>query len=104
MGEPSGPVLAAAAGVALGAIFFGGLWWTIRRGLTARRPAIHFVGSSLARMAIVLAGFFLVSSGDWKKLIACLVGFLAARIFVSRRVRASARETVVPKAEVSDAS
>ncbi len=36
-----GPVIEAlAAGMLLGALFFGGLWWTVRRGLTAGNPAL----------------------------------------------------------------
>jgi F1F0 ATPase subunit 2 len=75
------PVL---AGVALGAIYFGGLWWTIQRGLSSRRPAGWFVGSLLLRMAIALAGFYVVSAGHWDRLLACLVGFIVARLIATR--------------------
>jgi len=34
------PVIGALAiGIFLGALFFGGLWWTVRRGLTVANPA-----------------------------------------------------------------
>jgi F1F0 ATPase subunit 2 len=66
----------------LGIIFFGGRWWTIQRGLRSARPAAWFLGSILARAATVLAGFYLVSQGDWRRLVACLLGFLASRILV----------------------
>ena len=32
--------LAWMAGLLLGAIFFGGLWWTVRLGVASRRPAL----------------------------------------------------------------
>ena len=35
-------VLAWVAGVVLGAIFFGGLWWTVRKGVSSKRPALWF--------------------------------------------------------------
>ena len=35
------------AGLLLGAIFFGGLWWTVRLGVASRRPALLFLGSML---------------------------------------------------------
>jgi len=76
------PVLAGAAGVVLGMIFFGGLWWTVRRGITARRPALWFFGSLLARLGVVVAGFYFVGAGQWQRLLPCLVGFIVARFLV----------------------
>jgi F1F0 ATPase subunit 2 len=77
-------VAALASGVLLGAIFFGGLWWTVRRGVTSKRPALWFCGSLLLRTGIALAGFYLVSSGHWQRLIACLLGFVIARRIVTQ--------------------
>ncbi len=82
--EALGLALAAAAGVLLGAIFFGGLWWTIQRGLSSKQPALLFLGSLLLRTGIVLAGFYLMSAGHWRRLLACLIGFVAARVAVVR--------------------
>ncbi|MCB0585259.1 MAG: hypothetical protein KDD06_08040 [Phaeodactylibacter sp.] len=77
-------VLSLVAGAALGAVFFGGLWWTIRRGLVSRRPALLFVGSLLLRSAIVIAGFYFVAGGTWKTLLACLAGFVLIRVALVR--------------------
>jgi len=74
---------ACAAGLLLGAIFFGGLWWTVHRGVSAKRPALWFLGSVVLRTSIVLVGFYLVSSGDWKRLLACLLGFVIARFLAT---------------------
>ena len=49
-----------AAGLLLGAIFFGGLWWTVSKGVSSERPALWFFGSMLLRMSIALAGFYFV--------------------------------------------
>jgi F1F0 ATPase subunit 2 len=76
--------LALLAGALLGAIFFGGLWWTIRRGLSSRRPALLFLGSLLLRTAVAVAGFYLVSGGHLPRMLACLLGFFLARIAVTR--------------------
>ena len=35
-------ILVLLAGVALGIFFFGGLWWTVRRGLVAKNPWVYF--------------------------------------------------------------
>lgn len=76
--------LACIAGGALGATFFGGLWWTVRRGMASRRPARWFLVSLLLRTGIVLAGIYLVAGGRWDRMVACLLGFAVARLVVVR--------------------
>ena len=80
-------VLALLAGALLGAIFFGGLWWTIRRALASARPATWFLCSLLLRAGVALSGFYFVSGGDWRRLAACLLGFLLARMTLMRLAR-----------------
>jgi F1F0 ATPase subunit 2 len=75
------------AGVLLGAFFFGGLWWTIRSSAPSQWSGLLFSASLLLRMAVAVTGFYLVSHGEWRKLVACLVGFLLARIAVTRLIR-----------------
>lgn len=72
------------AGLLLGAIFFGGLWWTVRRGMVSARPAAWFLVSLLLRLGLVMAGFYFVGQGDWRRWVACLAGFFIARILVTR--------------------
>ena len=79
MNETLTLVLAWVAGLVLGAIFFGGLWWTVRKGVSSQRPALWFFGSLLLRMGIALAGFYFVARGDWERLLLCLLGFVMAR-------------------------
>ena len=71
------------AGVLLGMFFFGGLWWTIRRGVSSKLPAALFFFSLLLRTGIALAGFYFVARGDWRRVLACLVGFMLGRILVT---------------------
>ena len=54
-------VLAWVAGGVLGAIFFGGLWWTVRKGVSSQQPALWFLGSLLLRTSVALAGFYFVA-------------------------------------------
>jgi F1F0 ATPase subunit 2 len=82
---------AAVAGVALGAAFFAGLWWTVRKGLGAQRPALWFFGSLMLRSGLAAAGFYLVGRGHWERMAACLAGFAAARWFMTARFGESAR-------------
>ena len=81
------------AGLLLGTFFFAGLWWTVRKGLASDRPALWFIGSTLLRTAVVLAGFYIVSRGSWSACGMCMLGFLIARVAVvmwlARRTTAS---------------
>lgn len=74
------------AGALLGAFFFGGLWWTVQKGVASERPALWFLGSLLLRTAVILAGFYLVSQDHWSRLAVCLLGFVIARVFVVKRL------------------
>ena len=87
MNEPLYLASAGLGGGMLGLIFFGGLWWTIRRGVLSSQPALWFLGSLLLRMSIVLVGFYLIGQGRWERLVACLVGFILARFVVTYLTR-----------------
>ena len=87
MNETLRLVPALVTGVLLGAMFFGGLWWTVRKGVSSQRPALWFFGSLLLRMSIAMAGFYFVSGGHWERLLACLLGFVTARLIVKRLTR-----------------
>jgi len=73
------------AGIGLGIFYFFGLWLTVRRLTTTRRPVLISLSSFFGRLAAVLLGFYFVMGGRWERLIACLVGFLAVRVVVVRR-------------------
>jgi F1F0 ATPase subunit 2 len=90
---------ALAVGLLLGAIFFGGLWWTVVRGVLSPRPALWFIGSKLLRMAIVLGGFYLNGGDRWERWLACLLGFILARIVVWRVSRPHAQDRLAPARE-----
>jgi F1F0 ATPase subunit 2 len=77
-------IFALLAGMLLGAIFFGGLWWTVLKGLSAKQPALWFSVSLLLRTGITLAGFYFVADSDWKRFLAILIGFIIARFIVTR--------------------
>lgn len=88
--EPLVLASALVAGVLLGTFFFGGLWWTVRHGLTSRQPALWFLGSMLLRTGIVLLGFYFILGDNWQRLLAGLLGFVIARQIVTRFTRIAA--------------
>jgi F1F0 ATPase subunit 2 len=79
-------ILAFCAGAGLGGFFFGSLWFTVRQLPTTGWPVRLMVGSYFGRMAIALLGFYLIMQGDWQRAIAGLVGFIAARFMLMRRL------------------
>jgi F1F0 ATPase subunit 2 len=76
-------------GMILGAIFFGGLWWTVKKGLVAANPALWFLGSLLLRTTITVSGFYWIAGGSWQKLLACLLGFIITRFITNYLTRLS---------------
>ncbi|MGD1096373.1 MAG: ATP synthase subunit I [Bryobacteraceae bacterium] len=87
MNETWSLLLALVTGVLLGAIFFGGLWWTVRKGFSSQQPALWFFGSMLLRTGVTLAGFYFVARGHWERLLVCLFGFVMARVIVTQLSR-----------------
>ena len=91
MDENMGMILALMTGGTLGAAYFGGLWWTVQKGVSLKRPTLLFMGSLLVRTSIVLAGFYFIGSGGWQRMLLCLIGFVIARHVVMRLTRAAAK-------------
>ncbi|WP_415231114.1 ATP synthase subunit I [Psychromonas sp.] len=77
-------------GVVLGLIFFAGLCWTVRRGIKSAHPAVWFFSSFLLRTTIALIGIYLLTDGQWPRLLACMLGFIGARIIVITKTRPAA--------------
>ena len=98
MTEALNPVLATVAGVLLGVMFFGGLWWTVRKGSSSQQPALWFFCSLLLRTSTALVGFYLVACGHWERLLVCLLGFVMARHIVIRLTRAAEKPTYFAQA------
>jgi len=93
MNETLTLVLTLVTGVLLGAMFFGGLWWTVRKGVSSKQPAFWFFGSLLLRTSIALAGFYFIARGHWERMLVCLLGFVMARLIVTRLTRAAEKPT-----------
>jgi F1F0 ATPase subunit 2 len=89
-------LLAVAAGLALGIVFFGGLLLTVRKVVSSSRPALWVSASLVLRMSVALTGFFFVSDGDWRRMLGCLAGFAAARLAVTWLSRPTAEAGHAP--------
>ena len=89
-------LLSVLAGIALGTMFFAGLWWTIRRAMVSPSPALLVLVSMVGRTGLVVAGFYLVAGSDWQRLLFCLAGFVVARLVITRLMPQAEAPTDTP--------
>jgi F1F0 ATPase subunit 2 len=91
-------ILMFTGGAVLGAAYLAVLWFAVRRMHTHPPSALAVAASLIARMAIVVAGFYVVlAAGDWRYLLAALSGFVVLRTLVVRRVRRGLSQAGVEK-------
>jgi F1F0 ATPase subunit 2 len=88
--QAAGWALAALAGALLGLLYFGGLWWTVRRVMVVKHPIVLVAGSFLVRAALAGGALLLIMDGDIVRLLVALGAFLFVRGIVLWRVRAAA--------------
>jgi F1F0 ATPase subunit 2 len=103
MNEYLALVAALLAGLCLGAMFFGGLWWTVRKAVSSKQPTLWFFGSLLLRTSAALGGFYLAGRGHWERLVTCLLGFVIARFVVTLITRPSVQHHHSASEEISHA-
>lgn len=82
-------LIGAVAGVLLGSVFFGGLWWTSRRLVEHQQVGLVAL-SFLARMALLTAGLIGLSQLHPAALVGALPGLIVARIGWTRAKRPTA--------------
>jgi F1F0 ATPase subunit 2 len=87
MNESMSLVFALLAGALLGVFFFAGLWWTVRKLESSKHVALLFLGSMILRTSVVMLGFYFILGDNWQRLLAGLLGFIIARIIVTRLTR-----------------
>jgi F1F0 ATPase subunit 2 len=91
-----GGAAALLAGAALGLVFFGGLWWTVRRAASFRHPGVAVFASLLLRSGVTLAGFLVVAGDQWPRWLLCLLGFITARAATGLALGRSGRAGAAP--------
>jgi F1F0 ATPase subunit 2 len=90
-------------GVVLGIIFFVGLWWTVKKGVSAKQPAFLFLVSFFLRIGIVLAGFYFAADGHWDHLLTSLFGFIIVRYIATRLAGPPVARQIFSAKEAEDA-
>jgi len=75
-----------AAGMILGIIYFRGLWQTVLRLPDFKRPAWSMSWSFVARVGIVMSGFYFIMDGHLERLAMAMAGFILMRQTLVRRL------------------
>lgn len=70
-------------GMAIGIFFFGSLRWTVHKNMSFSLSELWFFFHPVVRISIVLTGFYLLTDGNWLRLLLCLTGFVMARVIVT---------------------
>ena len=74
-------------GLLSGAFFFGGLWWSVKRALTAKHPGKLLFKSFLLRCTVFLICLALITDLTLERILAYLAGFFCLRQMALRRCR-----------------
>ena len=72
-----------AAGLALGVVYLLALWYTVRRVARTGKQSILLV-SFVTRIGVLLLGFYTLIGYGAQGLVAALLGFMAARVVITR--------------------
>lgn len=78
-------LVAVLCGVVIGAGYFAGLWWTVGRIRTSRRPGLLVFSSFLVRAGLTVSALYLILGACWERLLLSLLGFLLVRSLCVRR-------------------
>jgi F1F0 ATPase subunit 2 len=79
-------LISLAAGIILGIFYFHGLWQTVLHLPDSKRPVWSMSWSYVARVAIVMAGFYFMMEGHLERLAMAMAGFILARQILVRRL------------------
>ncbi len=114
--SPDFSILFASAfvGFILGSFFFGGLWWTVRKCLNSTSPALWLISSLIVRTSVAVGGFYLIATtpvfyanaanANWQPIVLSLIGFVLARLLITRLTTKKESSKKLKKMEAQDAS
>ena len=75
-------LLASIGGGFLGVFYFAGLRWTLRKSIDSRSATLWFSLSFLLRSGVCIFGIYWLGANDVLRILACLGGFIVARMIV----------------------
>lgn len=84
MSELASAATGTIAGVFLGIIFFGGLWWTVHRALSSDAAGTWFACSYLLRFGLLAVGLYLLAHDDAVRGLGAASGLIVTRLVMVR--------------------
>ncbi len=78
----------------LGAVYFGGLYYSVRKMEKVKHPALLMIASFIIRMGILVGVFYYVSKGGYKDMLFTLLGVVLVRYFIIFKTKKS-----IPKSD-----
>ncbi len=84
---PFSVITGLAAGALLGGLYFGGLWWSVRRIRNIEHKKLFLFFSWLFRSVVLCGGLFLLAHHDSQMLLGAAAGLLTARFLIVRIVK-----------------
>jgi F1F0 ATPase subunit 2 len=88
------------SGSALGFMFYGGLWFTVRKVVATKRQPFWLSASLFVRILITFVGFFIICGANNMSFAACIAGFVFARLVVLKLVFAWKQKNTLLDREV----
>lgn len=93
-------ILILTAGFVLGVLFFAGLWFTVKKSVSAKNPILWILGSFIVRMGFVLPGFYHMAQFGWHAMFLGLFGLILARFIIKYFIRNyDAKQNILNKKE-----
>ncbi len=77
-------VLSFFGGALLGAFYFNSLWNTVKKVTDEGKQGMFLLTGYFLRTGVVLAGFYIIMSGRWERVVAALAGFILMREIMKR--------------------
>ncbi len=77
-------VLSFFGGALLGAFYFNNLWNTVKKVTDEGKQGMFLLTGYFLRTGVVLAGFYIIMSGRWERVVAALAGFILMREIMKR--------------------
>lgn len=88
-------IAGAVAGIVLSLLFFGGLWWTVRRVEEHEHPAGLVFSSFVVRTTVVLAAFYSLGQWRWEAMAVAAAAFIVTRFLLTRALGPQDEQTAV---------
>lgn len=80
-------------GTILGAIYFGGLYFTTQKIGEVEKPTLLIVLSFILRMGLLILTFFYLSKGGYKDMLIALVALIIVRFIMTHSINKNEPES-----------